>query len=131
MGSRPTQLIGRESRIYLGFRLSRVGELGEKMGLWDPKWYPKNSGCLAVTQRMGGEPLSTWTHERSRALEPGDNRDRSNTRVRRARGFDSAPIKLTMPFVALGAAKSLVDDFFWSRWRFEISVFNLVSIGRG
>ena len=68
---------------------------------------------------------------RSRALEPGDNRDRRNTRVRRARGFDSAPIKLTMPFVALGAAKRLVDDFFWSRWRFEISVFDLVSIGRG
>ena len=68
---------------------------------------------------------------KGRALEPGDNRDRSNTRVRRARGFDSAPIKLTMPFVALGAAKSLVDDFFWSRWRFEISVFDLVSIGRG
>ena len=39
---------------------------------------------------------------RSRALEPGDNPDRSNTRVRRASGFDSAPIKLTMPFVALG-----------------------------
>ncbi len=48
-----------------------------------------------------------------------------------ASGFDSAPIKLTMPFVALGAAKSLVDDFFWSRWRLEISVFDLVSIGRG
>ena len=33
--------------------------------------------------------------------------------------------------IALGAAKSFVDDFFWSRWRFEISVFDLVSIGRG
>jgi hypothetical protein len=25
------------------------------MGLWYPKWYPKNSGCLAGTQGMGGE----------------------------------------------------------------------------
>ena len=24
------------------------------MGLWDPKWDPKNSGCLAGTQGMGG-----------------------------------------------------------------------------
>ncbi len=24
------------------------------MGLWYPKWYPKNSGCLAGTQGMGG-----------------------------------------------------------------------------
>jgi len=23
------------------------------MGLWYPKWDPKNSGCLAGTQRMG------------------------------------------------------------------------------
>ena len=57
--------------------------------------------------------------------------ERSENANVRAGGFDSAPIKLTMPFVALGAAKSLVDDFFWSRWRFEISVFDLVSIGRG
>ena len=25
------------------------------MGLWDPKWDPKNSGCLAGTQVRGGE----------------------------------------------------------------------------
>ncbi len=25
------------------------------MGLWYPKWDPKNSVCLAGTQRMGGE----------------------------------------------------------------------------
>ena len=31
----------------------------------------------------------------------------------------------------LGAAESFVDDFFWSRWRFEISVFDLFSVGRG
>ena len=31
----------------------------------------------------------------------------------------------------LGAAKSFVDDFFWPWWCFEISVFNLVSVGRG
>ena len=31
----------------------------------------------------------------------------------------------------LGAAESFVDDFFWSWWRFEISVFNLISVGRG
>ena len=24
------------------------------MGLWYPNWDPKNSGCLAGTQRMGG-----------------------------------------------------------------------------
>jgi hypothetical protein len=24
-----------------------------------------------------------------------------------------------------------MDDFFWSRWRFEVSVFGLVSVGRG
>ena len=94
------------------------------------------SGTLKT--RVDWRELSGWEGNseyldarRSRALEPGDNRDRSNTRVRRAHGFDSAPIKLTIPFVALGAAKSLVDDFFWSRWRFEISVFDLVSIGRG
>ncbi len=23
------------------------------MGFWYPNWYPKNSGCLAGTQRMG------------------------------------------------------------------------------
>ncbi len=57
VGSRPTRLISRKARKYLGFRLSRVDELGAKMGLWDPKWYPKNSGCLAGTQRMGGELL--------------------------------------------------------------------------
>ena len=36
-----------------------------------------------------------------------------------------------MPKLWLGAAKSFVDDFFWSRWRFKISVFDLVSVGRG
>ncbi len=25
------------------------------MGLWDPKWDPKNSGWLRATQGMGGE----------------------------------------------------------------------------
>ena len=25
------------------------------MRLWYPRWYPKNSGCLARAQRMGGE----------------------------------------------------------------------------
>ena len=40
-----------------------------------------------------------------------------------------APRSLREP--GLGAAKSFVDDFFWS-WRcFEISVFDLVSVGRG
>ena len=33
------------------------------MGLWYPKWYPKNSGCLGETHRFsrpnGGVPLST------------------------------------------------------------------------
>ena len=37
----------RKSRNYLGFRLFDVGGLGAEMGLWDPKWDPKNSGCLA------------------------------------------------------------------------------------
>ncbi len=55
VGSRPTRLTGRESRKYLGLRLFGVRELGAKRGLWYPKWYPKNSGCLAGTQRMGGE----------------------------------------------------------------------------
>ena len=36
-----------------------------------------------------------------------------------------------MPKLWLGAAKRFVDDFFWSRWRFKISVFDLVSVGRG
>ena len=31
----------------------------------------------------------------------------------------------------LGAAKGFVDDFFRSRWRLEISVFDLVGVGRG
>ena len=35
------------------------------------------------------------------------------------------------PKLGLGATESFVDDFFWSRWRFEISVFDLVSVGRG
>ena len=35
------------------------------------------------------------------------------------------------PKLWLGAAESFVDDFFWSWWRFEISVFNLVSVGSG
>ncbi len=35
------------------------------------------------------------------------------------------------PKLWLGAAESFVDDFFWSWWRFEISVFDLVSVGRG
>ena len=35
------------------------------------------------------------------------------------------------PKLGLGATESFVDDFFWSRWRFEISIFDLVSIGRG
>jgi hypothetical protein len=35
------------------------------------------------------------------------------------------------PKLGLGATESFVDDFFWSRWRFEISVFDLVTIGRG
>ncbi len=30
------------------------------MGLWYPNWYPKISGYLAGTQRMGGElPVSS------------------------------------------------------------------------
>ena len=130
-GSSPWRGTGRESRSYLGFRLVFVSVgWGRKGADGTP------SGTLKT--RVDWRELSGWEGNseyldarRSRALEPGDNRDRSNTRVRRAHGFDSAPIKLTMPFVALGAAKSLVDDFFWSRWRFEISVFDLVSIGRG
>ena len=35
------------------------------------------------------------------------------------------------PKLWLGTAESFVDDFFWSWWRFEISVFDLVSVGRG
>ena len=35
------------------------------------------------------------------------------------------------PKLGLGTTESFVDDFFWSRWRFEISVFDLVSVGRG
>ena len=31
----------------------------------------------------------------------------------------------------LGPTESFVDDFFWSWWRFEISVFDLVSVGSG
>ena len=76
---------------------------------------------------------ATTTGPRVVPLQPTgvDQSERSENANVRAGGFDSAPIKLTMPFVALGAAKSLVDDFFWSRWRLEISVFDLVSIGRG
>ena len=33
--------------------------------------------------------------------------------------------------LGLGTTEGFVDDFFWSRWRFEISVFDLVSVGRG
>ena len=33
--------------------------------------------------------------------------------------------------LGLGATESFVDDFFWARCRFEISVFDLVSVGRG
>ena len=96
-----------------------------------PQVVPQTLGLPGGDSAVGRGTSEYLDARRSRALEPGDNRDRSNTRVRRAGGFDSAPIKLTMPFVALGAAKSLVDDFFWSRWRFEISVFDLVNIGRG
>ncbi len=35
------------------------------MGLWDPKWYPKNSGCVVGTQRMGGEVGVSERVERS------------------------------------------------------------------
>ena len=41
-----------EALYYLGFRLFGVGAVGAKMGLWYPKWDPKNSGCLAGTQRI-------------------------------------------------------------------------------
>ncbi len=38
------------------------------MGVWYPKWYPKNSGCLEGTQGMGGElPVSGYP---SRAQSP-------------------------------------------------------------
>ena len=33
--------------------------------------------------------------------------------------------------LGLGAAESLMDDFFWPRWRFEVGVFDLISVGRG
>ena len=36
-----------------------------------------------------------------------------------------------MPGLWLGAAKSFSDDFFWSRRRFEIRVFDLLSVGHG
>jgi len=49
----PAHLV--EGPYYLGFRLSCVGGLEAKTGLWYPKWYPKNSGCLAGTERGGGE----------------------------------------------------------------------------
>ena len=55
MGSRPTRLISRESRIYLGFRLFGVGELGAKRAAGNLKRDPKNSGCVTGAQRMGGE----------------------------------------------------------------------------
>jgi len=35
------------------------------------------------------------------------------------------------PTLWLGTAESFVDDFFWPWWRFEISVFGLISVGRG
>ena len=54
MGSRPTRLIGWKSSNDAGFRLSCVGELEAKMGVWYPNWYPKNSGYLAGTQGMWG-----------------------------------------------------------------------------
>ncbi len=54
----------------MGFRLFGVRELGAKMGLWDPKWYPKNLGCLARTRRMRGE---LWVSEHpSRAQSTSD-----------------------------------------------------------
>ena len=33
--------------------------------------------------------------------------------------------------LGLGAAESLMDDFFWPRWHFEVSVFLLLGVGRG
>ena len=35
------------------------------------------------------------------------------------------------PWLRLSAAERFVDDLFWSRWRFEISVFDLLSVRRG
>ena len=35
------------------------------------------------------------------------------------------------PWLRLGAAERFVDDLFWSRWRFEISVFDLLGVRRG
>ena len=35
------------------------------------------------------------------------------------------------PKLWLGTAERFVDDFFWSWWRFEISVFDLISVRRG
>ena len=49
----PAHLV--EVVYYLGFRLFDVGSVGSKKGLWDPKWDPKNSGCLAGTWWMGEE----------------------------------------------------------------------------
>ena len=34
-------------------------------------------------------------------------------------------------FARLGPAESLVDNFFWPRWRFKVGVFDLFSVGRG
>ena len=34
------------------------------MGLWDPKWYPKNSGCLARTQGRGAVRTPVFETER-------------------------------------------------------------------
>jgi len=39
-------------------------------------------------------------------------------------------VRSFMSRTLLGAAESFVDDFFSSRWRFEISVFDLVNVGR-
>ena len=51
------------------------------MGLWYPKWYPENSGCLVGTQRKSGSggrsradsgPLEAHVHHSSRVeFEPG------------------------------------------------------------
>ncbi len=56
------------------------------MGLWYPKWYPKNSGYVARAQRMGGELVGSWRgRQSSGSSSPPEPDDPVATRRRRRR----------------------------------------------
>ena len=56
------------------------------MGPWYPNWYPKNSGCLLGTQRMGvevgaSERVERWLYKgASGSAALGDNPDTHTSR---------------------------------------------------